>query len=401
MHRRLFLASTAAALGTARRVPAISRFQGRLDEFITDKMRRDHIPGVTAALVRGDRIAWSNSYGFADLTRRTPMSLDTIQNIGSISKTFATTALLQMVEARKLGLDDPLSRHLPFPVENPNHPGVPITIRQLLTHRSSLRDGPAYARRYACGDPTLGLGPWLEGYFTPGGVDYDAKGNFHPFAPDGGWDYCNLAYGLVGHLVERVSGTPFEDYCRAAIWGPLGMPETSWYLAKVDQARHLVPYTYVGGGAARGPSWGGVAQGVVHPPNAAPPPPIDGFQANCPYNHPNYPDGFLRTSVRQLARYLSGYLAGGVLEGRRFLAEESVRAMLTQQRLEGRRIQGLTWYASSTPVRGEVAWGHGGSDPGINTDIRLLVKQRIGAIAFLNTNGVRPDEITEKILATA
>lgn len=403
MQRRSFLATSAAVFGYARVAGASpSRPADDLDAFIIAKMARDHIPGVVAALIRGQEIAWSNSYGFADLERRIPMSLDTIQNIASISKTFTTAALIQQVEAGQFSLDDDIQRHLPFPVRNPAHPDAPITIRQLLTHRSSIRDGSAYSRRYACGDPSLPLADWLRGYFTPGHADYSAKENFHAWAPGGGWDYCNLAYGLAAHLVEVATGTDFERYCRERLFGPLGMTDTSWYLRNVDQSRHAVPYTFVGGGEARGPAWGGTAQGVIRPAGAPPPQAIEGFQANCRYNHPNFPDGFLRTSVRQLARWALCHLSGGTVSGTgaRILDQRSVQALLTVQRVEGRRSQGLTWYATTT-VRGQLAWGHGGSDPGVNTHLHLLPTEGIGSIVFLNTNGARPEEITERILSVA
>lgn len=408
--RRGFLAaSTAAAASLAawgtglggRRAARVRRSPPReLDAFIRAKMERDQIPGVAACLIRGGEIAWSNAYGWADIDRRVPMTLDKLQNIASISKTFTTTALLQLWERGWFELDDDVSEYVDFPVRNPNHPDRWITFRQLLTHVSSIRDGIVYARNYACGDPHIPLDDWIDGYFQPGGAYYDAEENFHPWAPGERFEYNNVAYGLAAYLVERLSGVPFAAYCNAKIFRPLGLDRTSWYLADIDAAQHSVPYTFVSDGTARGPTWGGVPLGVIRGEGPGAPTKGDGYEANCLYNHPNFPDGFLRTSVHQLARWAQTFLNGGELSGTRILDQRTIdEAMQTHVR-DGDRMQGLTWYAY-TRVRGEVTWGHGGSDPGVNTDIRLLRREKTAAIAFMNTNGVRPEEVTMKILEEA
>jgi len=124
--------------------------------------------------------------------------------------------------------------YLPFSTRNPKFPAVPITIRHLLIHRSSITDGAAYSKSYSCGDPTVELGVWVEEYLKPGGRFYNAQENFLNWAP-GAEDpptpprtYSNVAFGLLGHLVERVSGVEFNAYCQAEIFDVLGMKNTNW-----------------------------------------------------------------------------------------------------------------------------------------------------------------------------
>jgi CubicO group peptidase (beta-lactamase class C family) len=127
----------------------------------------------------------------------------------------------------------------------------------------------------------------------------------------------------------------------------------------------------------------------------------DGYQANCAYNHPNFPDGFLRSNASDLSRYLGAYLAGGVFEDARVLRHETVDEMLTVQLTssKGRR-QGLVWYADED-VAGEPSWGHGGSDPGINNDVRFLRGRRLAAIVMTNTNGIKPQDFSRALLQAA
>lgn len=372
----------------------------RIDAFIRAKMERDHIPGVAAAIVGRDGIVWESGYGWADLEKRRPMTTDTLQNVASISKTFTSTAVMQLRDQGLLDLDDDLQNYVGFPVHNPRHPNEPVTIRQLMTHVSSLRDGTAYSRLYGCGDPALSLGEWLEQYFTPGGSFHDRDENFEDWAPGERWRYCNVTYGLQGHLVERLSGLAFPEYCHRRIFSRLGMPATAWLLTDIDTSRHAVPYTWFDEGAARGPDWGGLPLGVIQDPGAGSERFLPGgYRANCLYNHPNYPDGFLRTSVRDLARHARAYLNGGIIDGNRVLEASTVEEMLTPQPVPERRLQGLTWYAVEGP--GEPAWGHSGGDPGVNTDVRLLPGQGWAAIVFTNTHGIRPMEFTTMLLAEA
>jgi CubicO group peptidase (beta-lactamase class C family) len=172
-------------------------------------------------------------------------------------------------------------------------------------------------------------------------------------------------------------------------------------LADVDLEQHVVPYTWVEDSVARGPRWGGIPLGVIREDGPTLDATLmDGYQDNCVYNHPNYPDGFLRTSVNQLSVYARAYLNGGEFAGRRILKSSSIAAMLTNQNIPGNRTQGLTWYADEE-MQDELQWGHGGSDPGSNTDMRLLPAQGVGAIVFANTNGITPTEISEQLLELA
>ncbi|MFQ5791117.1 MAG: serine hydrolase domain-containing protein [Acidobacteriota bacterium] len=369
-----------------------------LDAFMKERMKTLHIPGLAACIVKDKEIVWSKSYGWANIEQQIPMSLDTLQNIASISKTFTATALMQLWEKGELGLDDDINAYLPFEVRNPAHPSKKITFKHLLTHTSSIDDGSSYSRAYACGDPTISLQIWLREYFAEGGAYYNREENFHDWMPGEQYAYNNVAFGLLGYLVEAISGTPFAEYCRANIFLPLGLEETSWFLADIDPSKHAVPYTYVSDGHARGPSWGGLELGSIQEggPSGGR---IekDGYTPNCLYNHPNFPDGFLRTSVNQLTRYMLAYLNGGSYQGKRVLEESSIRNMLTVHFGES---GGLCWFARRLGD-GELFWGHGGSDPGVNTRIDFRSADGLGAIVFTNTNGAEPQKLNERLIQEA
>lgn len=388
--RKVLLAIAGAAAGTAfARSATVQRAaHTAADDYFLDCMAREHIPGLAVAVLRGRSLVWSKGYGWANLAQRVPMTPDTIQNIGSVSKTFTATAVMQLFDAGRFELDDDVNRYLGFRVEHPMHPAAPITIRQLLSHTSSIADGPAYDRAYACGDPSQSLEEWLRGYLATDGRDYDGGQHFHTWAPGKEFAYSNVAFGLLGHLVERLSGVPFADYCRQRIFQPLGMSETSWYLRDIDPARHSIPYSWVSAGQVRGPSWGGQPPRVIGDPEAAAR--VDGgYAASCLYNHPNFPDGFLRSSVHQLARYAGAYLEAARPGNSKLLRPETIARMFRPESGDDARVMGLCWNAQRRTST-DLLWGHMGSDPGINANLRLRFADGVAAIVLMNTNIGRP-----------
>lgn len=276
---------------------------GDIDPFIEERLARDHIPGLAACVTRETKVVWSKGYGYADIARKTPMSpTDSLQNIGSVSKTMVATAVMQLWEQKKLDLEKDVNTYLPFPVRNPNHPDLPITPRQLLTHRSSIKDGLAYGQSYACGDPAEKLGDWLRNYLTPGGDYYDAADNFHPWQPgtEASFpfpppNYSNVGFGLLAFLVETITGQPFYTYCQEQLFDPLEMENSGWFIRDIERKKHVVPYDFLPPDFQLPP---GMTYERLLPQESETERAItpESYFPHCLYSFPNYPDGLLRTS---------------------------------------------------------------------------------------------------------
>jgi CubicO group peptidase (beta-lactamase class C family) len=356
-----------------------------LDRFIETELQTQHIPGLAACIVKSGRVVWSKGYGWANIEKRVAMSPDdTVQNIGSISKTVVATAVMQLWEKGKFQLDDDVNEFLPFAVRNPFHPDTPLTFRLLLTHRSSIADSPAYGASYACGDPSIPLEKWLQSYFIPGGRYYDKKPNFHPWKPGAKNSYSNIGFGLLGYLVERTSGESLPDYTKKHIFEPLGMKKTGWFLSGIDAGRHAVPYVPASNSTTSEELKAYEKFGILG--GEAEPDPVSGdYRPLCLYSFPNYSDGALRTSVNQLARLLLAYVNNGSYGGAKLLAADSVRLMLTPQAATTPH-QGLCW--ATTQKNGQRHWGHNGSDPGIRTNMSFRISDGVGAIVFVNRSGL-------------
>jgi CubicO group peptidase (beta-lactamase class C family) len=375
----------------------------RLNEFILDEIKASNIPGVSACIVKKDKLVWSGAFGWADVENKKPRTEETIQNIGSISKTVTATAVMQLFEQGKFKLDDDVNSYLPFPVRNPRFPDDPITFRQLLTHKSSVKDGPTYQKSYACGDPVVSLKDWIREYFVPGGKYYDKEENFHVWkpgtieVPPGPRAYTNVGFGLLGYLVEVISGQDFAEYCEKNIFIPLGMKSTGWYLADINVSHHAIPYTLISE-QFKMPEGMTIEDFLPRYGKDQQTTKAGELFAHCLYSFFNYPDGLVRTSVQDLSRFLRAYINDGVFENSRILKKETVRLMLSKEHF-GR---GLCWFDMKLK-NGEPAWGHGGGDPGISTQMIFRPQDGVGVILFFNTDspGKVYGEIQERLFEEA
>lgn len=390
---RISSAQTPAALDIA-----------KIETIIYSTMARRHIPGLAIAIIQNNNVVWSKGYGLADIQTKTLMTADTIMNIASVSKIVTATAVLQLWEQGKLDLDADINVYLPFSVRNPKFPDVPVTARQLLSHRSSIKDSDVYIGSYVCGDPDISLKEWIVDYLTPRGKHYDTEENFHTWQPgeqgklpETPRNYSNVGFGLLGFLVEALSGQPFSEYCTQHIFTPLGLTETSWSLAGLPEEKLAVPYTYDQDNpefmeAVRMMQELGL---MIREPVVAP----DGkkFRAYCRYSFPNYPDGTLRTSVNQLARILLAYMNAGKVGETRFLQAQSVEQVFTPP-YPSDPSQGLCWM-KTVDRNNNILWGHGGGDPGVGTAIFFRPDDKLGMVIFLNTDSANPMAILNSIFA--
>ncbi len=367
-----------ARLETARATALEARFRELVEEH--------DIPGCAAALIRDSEPVWTGGFGFADLDARVPMTADTLLNVGSVTKTVTTTAVLQLSEQGRLDLDADVSGRLGFSVRNPRHPDVPITARQLLTHRSSVMDGPAYDASYACGDRIGTLGAWVEEYFKSAELD----DNFHLWAP-GELDppespraYSNVGYGLLGHLIEAISGRPFEGYCRDYIFAPLGMSASGFRIDGIDVDRHAVPYSRLPGDfdaeqESAEERLGRFTFGERQP--------VPGeFFPHCLYSFATPPDGLLRTSANDLSRFLAAWVGHGQAhdgdgESIQILGADTVATALADDHY-GRM---LCWDRIES-LPGEPLIFHDGGDPGISALIAFRPTERSGLLLIINTS---------------
>ena len=333
--------------------PSSSRLS--LDDYVARQMTSGRMPGLAACVVADGRIAWARGYGWAHIGERRRVTPDTDFMLASISKTVTATAAMQAVEDGILALDADVNDVLPFDVRNPHHPGTVVTLRQLLTHTSSLRDNwKVFNRFYTPGDSQVPLGGFLRRYLTLAGDLYDPRRTYDRWRPGARYQYSNIGAALAGYLVEAASGIAFDAWCDVRIFGPLDMAATSWHLRGLDRTNVAMPYRAT----------------------------ASGFEPYGQYGYPDYPDGELRTTARELAHHLLSFMGDGAFRGARVLQEDTVRAMRRSQVPDQVRGQGLIWYSIYRGGRRLI--GHTGGDSGVATQMFFRPDDGVGVITLTN-----------------
>ena len=229
----------------------------RLDGAVNQAMVAAKVPGAIIG-VWGPDGSYIRAFGVADKATREPMKTDFYSRIGSETKTFTVTGVLQLADQGKLGLDDPIAKFVDGVPE-----GDKITLRQLAQMQSGLfnySESPEFQQAMLA-DPRRP--------FTPQELLNFAFAQPNAFPPGEGFEYCNTNTVLLGVVVEKVSGQPLHDYVRDHILTPLGMSHTSFPTTNAFPEPHAQGYTVqtADGKEANAtdwnPSWGWAAGAMI------------------------------------------------------------------------------------------------------------------------------------------
>ncbi len=299
-----------APLAAAQSPDKLNAIDAALQRFVD----AGELSGGVAVVARRGGVLHTAAVGKANLATDLPMRADTPFVIASMTKPVTAAAVLALVDAGKLSVDDPLEKHLPefkgqMLVKERGKEAttlVPlarrVTVRDVLTHTSGL------AGNYGPGFPDVWTGtrPYTlrESTFVVSQKPLE-------FAPGSKWSYCNPGIDTLGRLVEFASGMSYEDYCQKTLFGPLGMTATTFHPSAEVLARTAVVYGKAAGGKLT-PS-GNLL--ISYQPGAKHP---------CPM-------GGLYSTAGDMARFYRMLLNGGELDGKRVLKPETVAAMTRVQ----------------------------------------------------------------------
>jgi len=201
------------------------------ETWIQSKIDYENLPGLTVAIVHDQEMIYARGFGFADVKTKSPMTPGTIFRIASITKVFTSTAIMQLRDAGKLHLDEPISKYLPWFDIKHRFPDAPvITIRHLLTHSSGLPREAAFPYWTDHQFPTL---EQMKQRLPDQETIYPSETK---------WKYSNLGMALLGEIVAAASGEAYETYIQNHILAPLSMTSTSVNLSKDHLKRLAVGY---------------------------------------------------------------------------------------------------------------------------------------------------------------
>ena len=319
-----------------------------IDGVMAGQLRRQHVAGATVSVVKDGKLLFAKGYGYSDVEKRKPVdSATTLFRIGSVSKLFTWTAVMQLVEEGKLDLDTDVNKYLDFKI--PDTYPQPITLRHLLTHTPGFEEDS----RGIISDDTADAVPiskWLPEHIPtrvrPPGV-YSA--------------YSNYGATLAGYIVERASGMPWEEYVEKRILEPLGMTHTS---ARQPLPASLADDMSVGYKYAKGGFTPKKFEIVVGGP----------------------PAGSISSTATDMATFMLAHLGGGAVDGKRILSEATTARMHERTFGHDPRLAGwaLGFYENKT--HGLRLIGHGGDTQWFHSDMMLLPSENTGIFVSYNTD---------------
>ncbi|RSK43287.1 serine hydrolase domain-containing protein [Hymenobacter perfusus] len=210
----------------------------QLTDSIQRIMRQEHIPGLLLSLVIHDSVLFEGGLGLADVENRRPVTAHTLFRMGSVTKTFVATGLLQLVEQGKLSLNDEVRKLAPeILIDNPWEATDPVRVVHVLEHTAGFDDmGINHMYNATATDPR-----------GAAAVQVFRRELRCRWRPGERMSYANPGYQLAGYLLEKLSGQPYEQYLSQHLLRPLGMPEATADLRPAANPRLARGYRYADG----------------------------------------------------------------------------------------------------------------------------------------------------------
>lgn len=321
----------------------------KVDEYVKGELLRQRVPGIALAVIKDGQIVLARGYGLANVEHQVPVKPETIFQSGSVGKQFTAMAVMMLVEAGKIGLEDKINKYFTdAPVAWQN-----ITVRHLLTHTSGATDYPSdfdFRRDYTEDDLLK-------------------RAQAIPLASQPGekWSYSNLGYVVLGVLIHKVSGKFYGDFLQERIFQPLGMTT-----ARIISERDIVPNRAAGytldKGVLKNQEWVSPSLNTTA-------------------------DGALYLTVFDMAKW------DAALYSEKLLKKANLEQMWTPVKLNDGHTQGYGFGWSLAEVRGHHLIEHGGSWQGFKSFIARYVNDKVTVVVFANATQANPGRIAHRVAA--
>ena len=319
------------------------------------------LAGLAIGIVRGSEVVFTRGFGKRSVDTGEPVTAHSLFHMTSVSKPFVATAIMQLREGGRVDLDAPVTAYLPYFELKGGETGQ-ITIRHLLSHTGGVPDTEDYL--------------WHEPEYDDGALERYVRslaGEEMLDAPGKRFAYSNPAFEVLGDVIAKVSGQPFESYVKGHILDPLGMRNSTFLRREVSTDLATTPHF----GAP-----------LVVLPNV------------YPYNRAHAPSSTLHSSAADMCEWALANLAHGALNGRQILSEDSHETLWRPIIETGEETWGevscLGWYLGT--YRGRPVVHHSGADPGYFADLVLLPEMQLGVVVMSNAYSATAWGITDAAL---
>ena len=320
-----------------------------VDDYVKAEMQRQHIPGLSLLVAKNGKIVQAEGFGLSNVELQVPVKPETVFQSGSVGKQFTATAVMMLVEAGKVGLDDPLTKYF----KDAPATWKDVTVRELLSHTAGFGDYPKdfNFRKDWTEEELLKLVERIPLAYPPGTK----------------WQYSNLGFLTLGILIHRVTGEFYGDFLQQRIFQPLGMSST-----RIISEADIVPNRAAGyrlvKGELKNQEWVAPAMNTTA-------------------------DGSLYFTTLDLAKW------DAALYTENLLKRSSLDEMWTVAKLKNGQPNkghyGFGWFIDER--KGHRCIHHDGSWQGFETAIDRYVDDRLTVIALTNLAGAQPGKVTQHV----
>ncbi|MNK22823.1 D-alanyl-D-alanine carboxypeptidase precursor [compost metagenome] len=320
---------------------------------ITAIMKKLDAVGLAVAVVKNNQLIYNHSFGKKSIENNTLLSNTDIFRIASISKSFAATSIMQLVDAKKLSLDDDFGDLVGFKIRNPKYPEIVITLRMVLSHTSSINDS--------------------EGYFNLDVINPAKNENwakcYTDKKPSTGYLYCNLNFNMIGAVIERITGQRYDSYVKQHILSPLNL-YGGYCVDSLDNQRFVPLYEYEN-------------QSFKLATSAYAPRREELSKYKLGYSTPILsPTGGMKISAADLAKYMMMHMNYGKVDGVKIISKKSSKQMQTA--LSTDENYGLALLHTNNIIDGVQLTGHTGSAYGLYSAMFFDPKKKFGFVMITN-----------------
>jgi CubicO group peptidase (beta-lactamase class C family) len=343
----VFVAGTVPAYAADPGPTDPAELEAFLDELISAQMAELYVPGVTVSVVKDGALFFAKGYGYADVEKNIAVDAEkSMFRIGSGSKLFTWTAVMQLMEQGKLDLDADINTYLDF--EIPATYPEPITMKHLMSHTAGFED-LVFGMLAPSPEKSVPLGEWLATHIPT-----------RVYRPGETSGYSNYGTALAGYIVQIIAGIPYEQYIQENLFDPLEMTHSTAYQpVQPEFAPHLATgYAYAD----------------------------DAYQAQA-FDHFNVgPAGSVSASATDVAKFMLAHLQDGRFGDAQILEPATAQQMHSTLFTHDPHLNGMAYGFIEGSHNGQWIISHGGTTNFLKSNLVLLPDQNVGI--FISGNSV-------------
>lgn len=316
------------------------------DAVMEEQMKKHHIPNAAVSIVANGEVVLAKGYGYADIEKQEPVDPGkSLFRIGSTSKLFTWSAVMQLVEQGKLDLDTDVNQYLDFeiPAKLAGSSGKseikPVTLKHLMSHTAGFEDYSSDIFRLS-EDQHASLDEYVRDYLPE-----------RIFPAGEVIAYSNYGTALAGYIVEQVSGMAFADYVEEYLYSPLNMEHSTFRQPLPD---HLA---------------GHMTKGYRY---------VDGEYRQGDFEYMPEPAGSMSSTAADMAQFMLAFLQGGTYKGKQILQERTVNQMLSPLFTPHERLNGMAHGFIEGKFNERRVLLHPGSTMLYHTALYLLPEEQAG-----------------------